>query len=181
MNYRKELTLKNGKTLLLRNCIEADARESQEVFEKTHGETDFLLTYPDENSFNLEGQVEYIKNKADSNNEVEIAAFVDGKMAGTAGVDAVGSKFKLQHRAEFGIGILKEYWGLGIGSQLTLACIECAKKVGYEELDLDVVADNDRALAMYKKLGFTEYGRNPKGFKSRLCGYQELVYMRLEL
>lgn len=32
-----------------------------------------------------------------------------------------------------------------------------------------------------EKAGFTEFGRNPRGFRSRLSGYQELVYMRLEL
>lgn len=34
---------------------------------------------------------------------------------------------------------------------------------------------------MYKKAGFVEYGRNPKGFYSRLSGFQEVVHMRLEL
>ena len=37
------------------------------------------------------------------------------------------------------------------------------------------------ALALYKKFGFVEYGRNPKGFRSRNTGYQELVLMRLAL
>ena len=34
---------------------------------------------------------------------------------------------------------------------------------------------------MYEKAGFEEYGRNPKGFNSRITGFQEIVYMRLEL
>ena len=37
------------------------------------------------------------------------------------------------------------------------------------------------ALALYKSVGFVEYGRNPKGFRSRTSGWQELVLMRLEL
>ena len=37
------------------------------------------------------------------------------------------------------------------------------------------------ALALYKSVGFVEYGRNPKGFRSRTAGWQELVLMRLEL
>lgn len=61
------------------------------------------------------------------------------------------------------------------------ACIECAKKAGYLQLELDVVADNDRAIALYKSAGFREYGRNPRGFQSRTAGFQEVVYMRLEL
>ena len=44
-----------------------------------------------------------------------------------------------------------------------------------------MVADNASALALHKKFGFVEYGRNPKGFRSRNTGYQELVLMRLVL
>ena len=44
-----------------------------------------------------------------------------------------------------------------------------------------MVADNTRAMALYTQAGFTEYGRNPRGFRSRTAGYQELVYMRLEM
>ena len=61
------------------------------------------------------------------------------------------------------------------------SCIECAKTAGYIQLELNVVAENIRALSMYKKAGFVEYGRNPKGFHSRMTGFQEVIYMRLEL
>ncbi len=37
------------------------------------------------------------------------------------------------------------------------------------------------ALTLYRSVGFVEYGRNPKGFRSRVSGWQELVLMRLEL
>ena len=40
---------------------------------------------------------------------------------------------------------------------------------------------NDRALSLYRSLGFVEFGRNPRGFNSRISGYQEVVYMLLEL
>lgn len=35
--------------------------------------------------------------------------------------------------------------------------------------------------SLYKSVGFTEYGRNPKGFLSRSGAWQELVLMRLDL
>ena len=110
-----------------------------------------------------------------------LVAEVDGKIAGTAGVESVGEKYKVKHRAEFGIGILKEYWGLGLGKALTKACIQCAKAAGYDQLELNVVAENERALSLYRSLGFIEYGRNPRGFNSKKTGYQELVYMLLKL
>ena len=106
---------------------------------------------------------------------------VNGTVAGTAGIEAVGNKYKAQHRAEFGISVAKEFWGLGIGRALMDACMECARQAGYAQLELSVVAENARAISMYEKAGFTEYGRNPKGFRSRITGYQEVIYMRLEL
>ena len=51
----------------------------------------------------------------------------------------------------------------------------------YDLKKMDVVAENKRAVTMYRDLGFTEFGRNPKGFNSRLSGYQEVVYMLLTL
>ena len=47
--------------------------------------------------------------------------------------------------------------------------------------ELQVVADNTAAVSLYRSTGFSEYGRNPKGFRSRLAGWQELLLMRQEL
>ncbi|MGM9647977.1 MAG: GNAT family N-acetyltransferase [Eubacteriales bacterium] len=173
--------MKNGNVAVLRNGVEADAGAVYENFNRTHAETDYLLSYPDENHFDAVQEGQFLARKATSPNEIEMIALVDGKVAGTAGIDAVGTKFKQKHRAEFGVSVLKEYWGLGIGRALTKACIQCAKEAGYVQLELTVVAENERAIALYQKEGFVEYGRNPKGFHSRISGFQEVVYMLLEL
>ena len=87
----------------------------------------------------------------------------------------------MKHRAGFGISVDKAFWGLGIGRELMRACIGCAKSAGNARFELDVVAENERAAAFYLSGGFAEYGRNPRGFRSRLTGWQELMLMRLEL
>lgn len=181
MKYNKIINLKNGKEALLRNGEFADGEAVFVNFNETHAETDYLLSYPDENSFDAQQEAEFLKEKTESPNEIEIVAVVDGMVAGTAGIEAVGAKYKLKHRAELGIAILKEYWGLGLGKALMETCIECAKDAGYTQLELNVVAENERAVSLYKKMGFVEYGRNPRGFNSRVSGYQEVVYMLLEL
>lgn len=181
MKYNKRVILKNGIECTVENGTESDGESLRRVFNQTHAETDYLLSYPDENSFTVEAEQNFLKEKTESEREIEIVAKIDGVVVGSAGVEQVGEKYKLRHRAEFGISILKDYWGLGIGRILTEACIECARKAGYTQLELDVVADNERAIGMYKSVGFAEFGRNPRGFNSRESGYQELVYMRLEL
>ena len=181
MEYQKTIRLKDGRTCFLRNGTEADGNAVFDNFNLTHSQTDYLLSYPDENSFTPEQEAAFLKQKTESRDEIEIIAEVAGRVVGTAGIEHIGLKEKVRHRAEFGISVDKDYWGLGIGRALTEACIECAKAAGYAQLELEAVADNKNALALYKSVGFVEYGRNPKGFRSRLSGWQELMLMRLEL
>ena len=181
MKYEQRITLKNGNEAWLRNGDAPDGNAVFDIFNATHAETDYLLSYPDENSFDPEQEAHFLEEKTKSPNEIEIIAFIDGKIAGMAGIGAIGTKYKVKHRAEFGISILKEYWGLGLGRALTEACIQCARDAGYVQMELNVVSENKRAMSLYQNLGFAEYGRNPKGFLSRTSGFQELIYMLLEL
>jgi len=181
MKFDQRIILKNGKEAWLRNGDVSDGNAAYENFNATHAETDYLLSYPEENSFDPEQEGQFLKEKAESPNEIEILAVVDGKVIGMAGIEAVGTKYKVKHRAELGISILREYWGLGLGKALTKACIQCARDAGYVQLELNVVADNKRAISVYRDLGFEEFGRNPRGFNSRTNGFQELVYMLLKL
>ena len=181
MQYSSKVILKNNKPCLLRNCQAEDAQMIYDLFNLTHEQTDFLLTYPDQNSFDVEQERNFLIEKEDSSNEIEIAAFVDDKAVGSAGIEAIGNKEKMKHRAEIGISIEKTYWGLGIGRALMRACIDVARQAEYQQVELNVVSDNRSAIALYKSLGFVEYGRNPRGFRSRISGWQELVSMRLEL
>ncbi len=181
MKYEQTIMLNNGKEAFIRNGDESDGNAVFEIFNRTHEETDYLLSYPDENSLEPEQEAQFLKEKALSSNETELVAIVDGKIVGIAGIELVGKKYKVKHRAEFGISILKDYWGLGLGKALTKACIQCARAAGYDQLELSVVSGNDRALSLYRSLGFVEFGRNPRGFNSRISGYQEVVYMLLKL
>ena len=131
MQYEKEIILKDGAKCLLRGAGEADAAEVLRTFDLTHAETDYFLTYPEENSFTVQEEAKFLKARSESKNAIEIAAFVDARIAGTAGIDPIDDKEKIRHRADFGIAIEKAYWGRGIGKALTLACIECAKQAGY--------------------------------------------------
>ena len=181
MRYAKTVLLAGGQELLVRNASASDARALRDVMQRTHAETDYLLSYPDEQSVDEEQEARSLAETEHSNNEVELVAVVDGKIVGSAGVSAVRSRRKVAHRARFGISVLKEYWGMGIGRVLMEASIDCARQAGYTQLELEVVADNERAVSLYRRAGFEEYGRNPRGYRSADAGYQELVHMRLEL
>ena len=181
MEYRRTIRLTDGSSCLLRNGTEADARAVLDNYDLTHAQTDYLLSCPGEKGFSVDEEAQFLREKTDSARELQLLAELDGAVVGMAGIACVGEREKLRHRASLGISIDRAYWGLGIGRALTQVCIECAGRAGYAQLELDVVAENERAIALYESLGFTEFGRNPRGFRSRRGVWQELVLMRLEL
>ena len=154
MQYHKTIILKDGRACTLRNGTAEDGEALLKIFNLTHTQTDYLLTYPEEHSYTVEDEAELLRRKTDSVDEIEILAFVDGAIVGSAGVTCVARKEKTRHRAEFGISVDKAHWGLGIGRALTEGCIECARTAGYVQLELEAVAENKSALALYRSVGF---------------------------
>lgn len=118
------------------------------------------ITLEEEKQF-LTSQLEKIAKKQ----AILLLAFHDDKLVGVAGID-MQDKVE-SHTGLFGISVLKEYRGEGIGSLLTKYCLDEAKKniPELEIITLCVFSTNQAGLEMYKKEGFIEYGRLPKGIK----------------
>ena len=63
MEYLEKIKLKDGRECILRNGNERDGQAALENFILTHGQTDYLLTYPDENTMTVEEEAKYLKEK----------------------------------------------------------------------------------------------------------------------
>ncbi len=63
-----------------------------------------------------------------------------------------------KHRGYLGMGLLPEYRGKGLGTQLMTAVLAHAKKSGLEKVELHVYTTNIAAIALYKRCGFEEEG-----------------------
>ena len=63
------------------------------------------------------------------------------------------------HAVEFGVGVLQDYWGLGLGSALLRACIDWADANDVHKINLNVIATNEKAVALYERYGFELEGR----------------------
>ena len=181
MEYFSKVKLKNGLDCTITNAKKENAEEMIGIFSLTHAQTDNLLSMPEECTMTVQEEEDFLQNLEQSEREVELMAQVDGKIVGSAGIEKIGNHIKTNHRAEFGISIDKAFWGLGIGKELTKACIECAKRAGYTQIELQVVSTNTSAISLYKSLGFIQYGVLPCGFCSKKAGEQELVFMYLPL
>jgi RimJ/RimL family protein N-acetyltransferase len=70
-------------------------------------------------------------------------------------VGVYGIKNVAEKRGEYwGFIGVKEYWGKGIGSWIMSRAILHARDLGLEELVLNVLKDNHRAINLYKKFSF---------------------------
>lgn len=177
MRYYKQVQLKNGKTCILRNpnCEDAQAIIGHMIL--TSGETMNMLRYSDEITMTEAEERAYLSDIESRSDAIMISAVVDGKIVANAGFNPVSQLEKCRHRAEFGISIQKEYWGYGIGSHIMAAILETARQAGYEQIELEVVTDNKRAIALYEKFGFKLFGTNEKAFRCRDGQYQALHLM----
>lgn len=181
MKYYKKVKLKSGEMCILRNSNCEDAKEILQHMILTSGETENMLRYPDEIKMTEAEESEYLSDIEASPDSIMLSAVVDGKVVASAGLGPVSKLEKCRHRADFGISIQKKYWGCGIGSCIMSAIIETARQAGYEQIELDVVADNQRAINLYKKYGFKIFGSNEKAFRCRNGQYQTLHLMSCRL
>ena len=155
----KKITLKDGRTCVLCPTAPEYAEEMIEYMKKTAGETPWLLRYPDEVYFTAEGEREILGRILEDPGHAMMAAIVDGKVAGNGSVSGIGNKRKILHRCSLAIALYEEYWGLGIGKAMIGYLTELAKQMGFQQMDLEVVAENTRAQELYRRCGFVESGR----------------------
>src|SRR5437588_3373288 len=82
-----------------------------------------------------------------------------------------------RHVGRLGMGLLAGYRGRGLGRQLVAQAVRAARQAGLERVELEVFASNERAIALYRALGFVTEGIKRRARK--LGGhYEDNVFMR---
>lgn len=173
--------LKDGRKCLLRSPREEDAAQLLGHLIQTSDETGFLSRDGEEITITEEQEREYLKATLASPKSILICAEVDGRIAACTGMSPAAPYLRHQHRANFGISVKKEYWNLGIASLLLPAVIESVVKGGYEQVELEVVTDNEKACHIYEKFGFHVYGKRHHAFKYKDGSYCDEYLMMLSL
>ena len=173
----KIIALRDGRTAAMRSPAASDAGAMLEYKKQMAAETEFVGPYPEEITQTVEDIAKYLSDCAESRNTVQISVFVEGHIVGNASIAPITDRIKLRHRSGFGIAVLNDFWGLGIGWQLTEASISSASAMGYEMIDLSMMEGNTAAGCLYEKAGFKEYGRVEHGFKMKSGRYGTEVLM----
>ena len=182
MKYALESFIgKNGAEYILRSPEVTDATAMIAYLKATAADTEFGLSYPEELDFTPADEEAFIMHYAKDAGSIMIAAFSGGELIGNASLSCVMDRYKTRHRATFGMAVLKPHWGQGLGRKILSELILFAKSAGYEQLELEVAAENITALSLYKSFGFVIYGERKHSLKRKTGGYSDEYLMVLEL
>ena len=151
-------TLKDGRTCTFRRPTDADAEELCGFVAQVDAETDFLNRFPGEFDKTVEQEREFIREYSDDQEAVFFVAEAEGRLIGSAGARRLKLK-RFRHHAELGLSVFKAFWGLGIGRKMMDCTLAWGKRRGLRKMYLKVAAHNERAIALYRSLGFEEESR----------------------
>ena len=176
-----EYKLKNGKTVIIRKPTIEDAAAIINIISVADAETKFLARNPGEFKVTEEQEKDLIRKILEDNDQDWFVAEYDRKVVGQCSVGLIRRTERCRHRAEVAFVILKDYWGLGIGGKLMQQCINWCKYKNVTQIELTVVADNMRAINMYKSFGFKTTGTIPKAMRYQDGTFADEKFMVLEL
>lgn len=79
------------------------------------------------------------------------------------------------HICNASYAVSRDCRGVHIGEQLVKDCLVMGKKLGYRILQFNaVVASNVHARHLYERLGFTQLGTIPEGFRMKDGHYEDI-------
>ncbi|GED68474.1 acetyltransferase [Brevibacillus reuszeri] len=143
----------NGMSYTIRSANLADAEELSALRVQIDGETENMDREPGEAFIDVPGFERIIQTDAESPRNLFLVAVVHNRIVGFSRCEGVHLK-RFAHKVEFGVCVCKEFWGYGIGKNLLKQSIEWADANGIKKMTLSVVETNEKAIELYKRLGF---------------------------
>ncbi len=139
--------------MLIREIHINDAPQLVELIRKVESESNFMLFEAGERNITSEYQKNRIQSIQQESNSTIFVAETDGQLVGY--LFAIGGSAKRnRHSAYVVVGVLNQFNGRGIRKQLFEALNQWAIQQGLHRIELTVMSHNERAIALYKKMGY---------------------------
>lgn len=143
----------NGKNYTIRSAVASDAEALPQLRVQIDGETENMDREKGEGFISITGFEQMIKEDTESPRNLFLVAVVDQQIVGFSRCEGKNLK-RYSHKVEFGVCILKDYWGYGIGKNLLKESVIWADSNGIKKMALNVLETNDKAIKLYQSLGF---------------------------
>lgn len=180
MEFAEEIHILDAKKITLRSARVDESQMLIDYLKTVTGETRFLMSEPDEINFTKEEEELFIKEHNQLEDALMMLAFVDGEYAGNCSFEGKSGSRRVRHRAGIGIALFQKYTGFGLGKLMLKRLLTEIKNLGYEQVELTVVGNNEKAYHLYESLGFKKCGIIPNANKYDDGTYADDILMVLK-
>ena len=144
--------------ITIRRANPEDAERIVRYINQVAGETEFLTFGSGEFIMTPEQERSYLEGISAQENCLFILAEDETGIVGLLSFSA-NTKPRTRHTGEFGITVLRDYWGKGVGTRLIEYMIKWAGESGaVRKINLRVREDNERGIRLYEGMGFVREG-----------------------
>ncbi|KIV63403.1 Protein export cytoplasm protein SecA ATPase RNA helicase [Bacillus mycoides] len=147
----------NGLTYTVRSAVQTDAEQLSEIRVQIDGETENMDREAGEGFIDKIGFQKIVKTDSEEMKNLFLVAEVHNRIVGFSRCEGSNLK-RLSHKVEFGVCILREFWGYGMGKSLLQQSIRWADENEVKKISLQVLETNEKAIQLYKKLGLEVEG-----------------------
>jgi len=151
--------------IVIRTAKLEDALSILHIQKEVVSEGNFLTTVSEEFNKTVEQQRDWIDKILQNDKESMLIAETPKEIVGWI-VFLSPNRIKLSHTGSIGMMIKKDFRSMGIGKLLMKGMLDWAEQNPFiEKVSLGVFSTNERAIALYKSMGFIKEGRKVKEFK----------------
>lgn len=94
-----------------------------------------------------------------SEGRINLVAVVGDRVVGMLGLETFPNRPRRRHVGRIGISVHSEWQGKGVGKALMAAAVDMADNwLNLTRLELEVYSDNEAAIRLYERFGFTYEG-----------------------
>jgi RimJ/RimL family protein N-acetyltransferase len=159
VNTRAHSDPDRAESIRIRPAVESDAPALLRFLAAVGEETPYLTFGAEGPAVSEADERAYIARVCAADKCVMLLAEMDGRLVGCLTFEG-GARWRIRHVGEFGLSVARSHWGRGVGQALVEALVGWARAGGIvRKLNLRVRADNERAIRLYERLGFTVEGR----------------------
>lgn len=170
-------TIKNFGKYVIRNVRQSDIESVYRLRKNVVSESDMVLS--SEQEITIEGIKFWINNWKDNPKRLFLVAEFKGEIVAQLWVWFLDNKEKLSHVAEFGLEVIKEHRGMGLGTELCKIAVQWAYEKCAKRLQAETLEKNMPMRKILEKLGFKFEGKMEAYVKNGSRYENVVIYAKL--
>ena len=153
----------NGKEIIFRPIISSDAENLLAFRRQIASETTNTMQYVGQEYPTIEETAKRLSTQFEDKTTLNVGAFSEDVLVAYLNLRLPWADHPwVPHLAQFGMMVLKDFWGQGIGKNLLKIQEQHAQSIGVSRIEAMVRISNERGLSLYERNGYKIEGTRKK-------------------